>query len=741
MSLGARRALVSGLGTGALGALLSLSTSVLELEEAAGLRWLYSVRGPLDPPTQTAVVSISLDSAVALGESPEVDEWPRARHATLIHRLAMLGAEVIVFDLSFDEARGPGDDDRQLARAIADAGNVVLLERVESEIVGFDGTGGAVVERHVPPLDELKLGALGSAPFTLPRVPIRVGQFWTFGRNAGGSPTLPVVALQAYLLPFYEDFAAAVGAVSSEVASRLPTSREQLLRERNLERVVGVLRDAFQRDRELAARVLERLRAQRRTPDALASLEALVEVYAGADSRYLHYYGPARTIHTVPYHELLTSDPVAHEELRGRVVFVGYSERRQPEQDDDFYSVFTLRSGQALSGVEIGATAFANLLQGEAVTPLPIPAHLLILLAWGLLVGVVLASLSALGATVAAAALGAAYTAASVVAFQTNGVWLPTVTPLLIQLPVALFVAVLWNYRVIRLQRERVRTALGYYVPERIADRLAQESLVETKGELLYGTCLFTDAEEYTTVAESMPPEELGTFMNDYYKAMFHAVEGHDGQVADLAGDSMVAIWAAAQADTRCRIQACRAAVDVLAAVRAFNETRGRRSLPTRIGLDAGEVLLANIGAGRRFEYRAVGDIVSTASRIQALNRLLGTQVLASDAAVAECDEYDAREVGAFLLRGKVTPIVVHELIDLRSANLTRAAVAERRARFLAALDVFRAGRWVEAERLFADVLATWGDDGPSTFYRGLCADYQRSPPPGWSGVVAIAVK
>jgi adenylate cyclase len=741
MSLGVKRALTCGLGAGALGALLSLSPSVLELEEAAGLSWLYAMRGAVDPPAQAAVVSISFDTAVALGESTEVDEWPRTLHAELIDRLRMRGAAVIVFDLSFDEARDPKDDDWQLARAMATAGSVVILERTESEIIGFDGTGGAVMETHVPPLESFKVAAIGSAPFTLPRVPIRVAQFWTFGRGAGGPPTLPVVALQAYLLPLYEDFAAAIAVVRPDVASRVPPSRETLLREYDVEVVAQLLRDLFQDDRDLAERVRGRLRAQRHSADELASLEALVDLYAGAESRYLHYYGPPRTIHTVPYHELLAAGETEHAELRGRVVFVGYSDRRQPEQLDEFYSVYTQRSGQALSGVEIGATAFANLLRGEAVRPLPIPAHLLTVFAWGLLLGVLFAVLPALGAVVAAAVLGAAYFTASVVTFQADGLWLPIVTPLLIQLPLALFVAVLWNYRQIRLQRERVQTALGYYVPSRVADRLAQESLAETKGELLYGTCLFTDAEEYTTVAESMSPKELGTFMNDYYQAMFRAVEAHGGQVADLAGDSMVAIWAAAQADTRCRIQACRAAIDVLAAVRAFNETRGRRGLPTRIGLDAGEVLLGNIGAERRFEYRAVGDIVSTASRIQGLNRLLGTQILVSDAALAQCDQYDAREIGTFLLRGKTTPVVVHELIDLAATRLTREVDAELRARFSAALESFRAGRWVEAERLFAEVLAGSADDGPSAYYLGLCSSYQCFPPADWRGVVGVAVK
>jgi adenylate cyclase len=172
-----------------------------------------------------------------------------------------------------------------------------------------------------------------------------------------------------------------------------------------------------------------------------------------------------------------------------------------------------------------------------------------------------------------------------------------------------------------------------------------------------------------------------------------------------------------------------------------FNENRGRQGLPTRIGLDAGEVLLANVGAGRRFEYRAVGDIVSTASRIQGLNRLLGTQILVSGAALVENEGYAAREVGTFLLRGKTTPVVVHEIIDQSRSATMRGTADELRMHFSEALAVFRAGRWAEAERLFAQLLERSADDGPSAFYRRLCADYRTSPPDDWRGVVGLAVK
>ena len=80
---------------------------------------------------------------------------------------------------------------------------------------------------------------------------------------------------------------------------------------------------------------------------------------------------------------------------------------------------------------------------------------------------------------------------------------------MLVLLPAGFAVVVWQNYRELALQRERVHTALGYYVPRALARRLAEQSLSTSfERRLLHGTCLYTDAEHYTTVSEALRPEE-----------------------------------------------------------------------------------------------------------------------------------------------------------------------------------------------------------------------------------------
>ena len=75
-------------------------------------------------------------------------------------------------------------------------------------------------------------------------------------------------------------------------------------------------------------------------------------------------------------------------QIKAKAVFVGLSERLRPEQKDGFYTVFSQPTGIDMSGVEIAATAFANLLEDMPVRPLSPGAHIAVIMIWGVLVGI-----------------------------------------------------------------------------------------------------------------------------------------------------------------------------------------------------------------------------------------------------------------------------------------------------------------------------------------------------------------
>jgi len=217
---------------------------------------------------------------------------------------------------------------------------------------------------------------------------------------------------------------------------------------------------------------------------------------------------------------------------------------------------------------------------------------------------------------------------------------------------------------------------------------------------------------------------------------IFRVVQAHGGEISDTAGDSMVAVWASGKPDAGARLRAARASLAILDAVDGFNRAHADAPLPTRVGLETGEMLLGNIGGEQRYEYRAVGDIVNTASRIQGLNPLLGTRVLLSATTLAEVD-LPARDVGTFLLRGKRLPVGVFEPIAAGGCRLDDGSIEE----FAAALAAFRRGDWQLAQGAFAVLAARFPSDGPSRYYDALSRGMRLDPPASWTGVVRITAK
>jgi len=742
-----------GIAVGILGGVASLTPSGLKLEESLGLEILFRLRGHRTPPPEVVVVSIDKESSDKLDLSGNEKRWPRFLHAALTESLAKRGAAVIAFDLFFEQS-GESGEDRAFAEAMRKAGNVLLGERLQSEkltIPGRMGKAGADIEitRRIPPIP-LFGDAAASAPYPLPKVPRKVCSDWTFWTTAEESPapTLPVVAFQLYALPVYPDFLRLLEEEFPDEARVLPRTAEDIVRLKQIKGVILGVREIFSKDPSAMKRMLAALDRSRTLPSdprQRRTVRALIHLYGGGIRKFLNFYGPTRTIPTVPYHQVLRpgepgQGPSAVE-VAGRVVFVGSSESRQLAQKDGFYTVYTEEDGVDLSGVEIEATSFANLIEDMPVMPLPFGWHFTGMLLWGISAGLLSFVFRPAISIPAVVALSLLYLGTAVQRFSSGGVWYPVVFPLLVQGPMVLVGSMAWNYLEVSRERRNFRKAFTYYLPAGIVDELVRNiSGLQTSDKLVNGICLATDAEQYTTLSESMNPKELALVMNRYYEALFDPVRRHGGMVSNVVGDSMLALWLATREIPVPLNEACLAAVEIELAMREFRKSIGGSGLPTRIGLHSGEILLGNIGAAQHYEYRAVGDIVNTATRIEGLNKYLGTRILVSREVLSIAEMFLARDLGLFLLAGKTRPVHVYELGGL----LADASPGHREcfASFSEGMELFRRQDWERATEKFHETLGIRDGDGPSLFFWRLCARYLLNPPgDAWDGVVQIEGK
>ena len=757
------KAVILGFLTGIVGLGVSLLPFGVDLEENVGLDLLFNLRGTSQPSSDVIVVSIDQKSAEHLNISKDPRKWPRSLHARLTENLVKEGARVVAFDLIFDEVKSP-EDDHLFAEAIGKARNVVLCESLKSEKVPLATKGGTPggnlnIERLVSPIPPLAQSAVALAPFPLPKVPVKVSQYWTFKTEAGDTPTLPVVAFQVFGMQVYEEFIRLLKKVSPSKAGRLPDSNDVIITTRGVENVIREIRDIFQNEPLIAERMLKELQNEQilsAEPKKNQILKSLIIMYQAPNSAHLNFFGPPGTIPTIPFYQVL--EPQGKEtpkqkqfDFSGKAVFVGLSDRSPIDQKDGFHTAFSEKSGLDLSGVEIAATAFANLLEDRPVRPLSPWVSFATLLLWGVLIGMVCYLLPTFVAAISILGLIVLYFIVTAYQFKASGSWYPFVLPLLIQSPIAFFGAVVWKYIEVNQERQKISEALQKIrniLPDGVFDQLSRNiKNIKGTGQLGYGICLYTDIEDFTTIAESKKknPEKLSTLMNKYWEVLFKPVKQYGGIIFATAGDSMLAGWVTEKPDASLRNQACQAGLDIARAVNQFNESQSsdEDKLPTRIGLHSGDILLGAIGAMDHYEYGPLGDIVNTAQRIESLNKPLHTRILVSEEVIDQLDGFLTRELGRFLLKGKIESISIYELVCRKEESNDQQRI--KCMTFAKVLDPFKKGYWKEAEEAiekFQESIKSYGEDGPSLFFSNLCKKYKEKPSQEpWDGVVPMEEK
>ncbi len=620
------------------------------LERDLTLPWLFAGRGARPPPAEALIVSIDAESGRRLGLPSDFSDWPRSVYAQLIRRCVAAGAEVMAIDVFFARPR-LGAGDRELASAIADTGKVVLFGRMRREVQPVAGTGDegqVLVDRLYRPHRLFADKAAAVAPFVLPKAPARVDRVWLYHPAAPTLATLPAAALRVQV-----------------PAAVCPPPAASTARQR-----------------------------------------AACDLAAGEPERLLNFYGPPHTVRVLPAADaLLGTLP----DLRGQAVFVGHMEKYFPEQLDSFPTVVGRDDGLDLSGVEIATTAYLNLLRREflRMPPAGVVASGLALSAL-LLVGMFLA-VNALAALALAAALVGGVYLGVLVAFSRSNLLLP-LAPGLAEVAGALVGAIALRARASGRERAQVVAAFRPYLPAHLVQAVARDAAGapdRDRSRAMRAVCLVSDAAGYAALGERLPARQLHELANRYYAALLGPIQARAGIVTDIVGDSALALWPLGRLGLGARQRACRAALDIQAALAGF-EVPGGTGLPTRVGLHVGELVLGPVGAGQHFEYRAIGDVVNTASRIEALNKQLGTRVLASAEVMAGLTGIDCRPVGRFALAGKAQALDLFELAPVRALS---------RSLFQEALGACAAGNVHAAIAAFQGVLAVDPDDGVAAFY------------------------
>lgn len=212
-------------------------------------------------------------------------------------------------------------------------------------------------------------------------------------------------------------------------------------------------------------------------------------------------------------------------------------------------------------------------------------------------------------------------------------------------------------------ERQRILGVFGQHVSPQVVERLVLGQ-AEVKSELREVCVMFLDIRNFTAFAEHRSPTEVVDYLNTVFESTLDAISENHGIINKFLGDGFMAIFGAPIAEGNSSAAAVAAALEIVARIEALSAAGTIPATRVGIGLHVGRAVVGNIGSAQRKEYTVIGDVVNVASRIEALTKQLGAQVLASDEvwqAAGHTDvEATARE--AITIRGRQQPVRIWQL-------------------------------------------------------------------------------
>ncbi len=321
--------------------------------------------------------------------------------------------------------------------------------------------------------------------------------------------------------------------------------------------------------------------------------------------------------------------------------------------------------------------------------------------------------------------------------FHTDLLWLPMVAPTAgIAFAYALGTAI--NYQLEGRARQQIRNAFSHYLAPAVIEQLVRDpSRLQLGGERRDITAFFSDIAGFTSISEQLDPGALVALLNECLGAMTEIILEEGGTIDKYIGDAIVAMFGAPLDQPDHALRACRAALRCqkrLEELRIQWKIKGLPELHMRIGLNAGQALVGNMGSKHRFDFTMMGDTVNLASRLESAAGNYHIGILAGENVAQRLNNaLPLREVDLLRVKGKMLGVRVLEVREHPAATDVEMAHA---------IELFRARQWQQASQAAQGILALTPGDGPAQTLLDHATFFARKPPPAdWDGAWTLTGK
>lgn len=642
------------------------------------------------------VVAIDDASLAAVGQWP----WPRTVLAQTIDQLTLLGARVVVMDMLLAEAdRTSPEQAKQfwpdnpeldaLLQRFPSHDNLLADSFTRSRVVAAIEAQSSYPPKQPPPPKTQVRTEGGEATDWLKEWPGGVGFLQPLATTATGAGVVTIV-------PDHDGILRSLPLVSLLHGALYPSLGLEALR-------------VYLGSDTLTARVVSKKDAGLQETPGIAgiALGGAAFLPTSADGRVWLHARPLSLERYVSAIDVLTGR-VEPKRIKDHIVIIGATSAGLGD-------IVRSPLGEVLPGVEGHLQLMEQLLTSEYLLR---PAwenafYISLVLVYGLALALMLAYFRPVW-SVAFVGIGVCgLFGLSNWLFQSQKLLLDPVYPTISL--VALFLSlVVPSY--LRTERDQrwIKNAFSRYVsPNRVKYLQEHPETLALGGEYRECSFVMTDLAGFTSLMEKYEPAMLSSLLNEYLNGMIEIAFAHEGTLDRIVGDAVAVMFSAPvdQPDHAARAIACALAMDTFA--NGFCLSQQSRGIPfgkTRIGVNSGHVLVGNFGGQVMLDYRALGDAINTAARLETINAQLGTRISVSGTTVEQCPQFIGRPAGRLVLKGKTVPITVFEPLT------EDEAASDRVAQYRAAYALMEAES-EEARGAFQELVARFPDDPLAAYH------------------------
>jgi len=297
-------------------------------------------------------------------------------------------------------------------------------------------------------------------------------------------------------------------------------------------------------------------------------------------------------------------------------------------------------------------------------------------------------------------------------------------------------------------KEERIRQIFQKYVPKAVIERFFASPEKMLVGDNRKLAILFSDIRSFTTISESMAPDDLVNSLNRYFSGQVDIIYNRNGVVDKYIGDAIMAFWGAPVKYEDDALQSVLAGLDMIDAVAAFNEKQrslGKPAFLIGVGINYGEVTVGNIGSEHKMDYTVIGDSVNLASRMEGLTKTYSSEFLVSEFVYSEVHGKPLPEGVTLHFRLLDTVAVKGKTRGVKIYTVKRALTQAESAAWPihnAAMELYYGRSFREAAEKFKEVYRLLAKDPNAESMYRRCAEYASNPPPaGWDGVEVMKSK